>query len=207
MRGWIYDVAFSPLTTRWYAEVLRRLPMGSHLLDVGIGTGGALSKNARLVRERDLRVTGVDIDPDYVRRSQRNLEKAGLDDLVDVMAESVYDHKGGPYDAVYFSASFMLLPQPARALQHVASLLSSEGRVFFTQTFQEKRSALVERAKPLLGRVTTIEFGQVTYEDDFLSTIDRGGLELFELTTLKSSRARTYRLAVGVPRGMEPIRE
>src|SRR5690606_11428696 len=130
------------------------------------------------------------------------LAKKGLRDRVDVRLESIYDHRGGPYDAVYFSASFMLIPDPAGCLRHVVDLLEPDGRVFFTQTFQERPSKLIEKAKPLLKTVTTIEFGQVTYEDDFLHTIEEGGLELVELETMSRSldRARSYRLAVGRPR-------
>jgi 2-polyprenyl-3-methyl-5-hydroxy-6-metoxy-1,4-benzoquinol methylase len=200
VRGLIYDAAILRLTSRWYQQVLARVPEGAHILDVGIGTGGALAHNADLVRAKHLRVTGIDIDPDYIDRSQRRLSGVGLRDHVDVKLESVYDHGGGPYDAVYFSASFMLLPQPAEALHHVTGLLSDAGRVFFTQTFQDRRSRLMERAKPLLKKVTTIDFGRVTYEEDFREICTQGGLELVELTTMDTSGPRSYRLAVGVPR-------
>lgn len=202
MRALIYDAAILTLTGRWYAEVLDRLAPGTRLLDVGIGTGGALAANAETVVAKDIRVTGVDIDADYVTRARRVLAKKGLRDRVDVRLESIYDHRGGPYDAVYFSASFMLIPDPAACLRHVSDLLGPDGRIFFTQTFQDRPSKLIERAKPLLKTVTTIEFGQVTYEDDFLRTVEEGGLEIVALETMSRSidRARSYRIAVGRPR-------
>lgn len=199
MRGLIYDAAILPLTTRWYAEVLDRLPVGARLLDVGIGTGGALAKNAETVRAKSLNIVGVDIDEDYVKRSRKNLSKAGLDGRVEVVLQSIYDHHGGPYDAAYFSASFMLMPDPPAVLRHVVSLLGDTGRVYFTQTFQDRPSALMEKAKPLLKAVTTIEFGKVTYEDDFRETVQAGGLRLTELVTMERSGSRSYRLAIGVP--------
>jgi hypothetical protein len=72
--------------------------------------------------------------------------------------------------------------------------------VYFTQTFQDRKSSLLEKAKPLLGKVTTIEFGRVTYEQDFRQTVDAGGLDLQELVTMDKSGSRSYRLAVGVPK-------
>ena len=202
MRGWIYDAAILPLTTKWYAEVLSRIPNRATLLDVGIGTGGALAKNAATIRRKELHVVGVDIDEDYVKRSQAHMRKAGVEDLVDVRLESIYEHHGGPYDAAYFSASFMLMPDPPAVLRHVSTLLSPSGRVYFTQTFQDRKSAVMERAKPLLGKVTTIEFGRVTYEDDFLRTVEDGGLDLHELVTMDRKGSRSYRLAVGAPRAV-----
>lgn len=199
MRAWIYDRAILKLTTRWYAEVLGRLPPGAHLLDVGIGTGGALAQNGALIRERDLHVTGVDIDPDYVAKATKRMFDAGLDEAIDVRLESIYDHAGGPYDAVYFSASFMLMPDPAAALRHVAGLLKPGGRIYFTQTFQDKRSKVLEKVKPMLKAATTIEFGRVTYEDDFREVVAEGGVELTELVVMERKGTQSYRLAVGRP--------
>lgn len=167
IRSIIYDTLIVGLTAKWYAEVLQRLPTGAALLDVGIGTAGALLANAGLVEQKRLRITGIDIDGDYVERARNELLRAGLQDRIEVRHESVYDHRGGPYDAVYFSGSFMLLPEPERALRHCALLLRPNGRLYFTQTIQQQRSRWMETIKPLLKRVTSIDFGRVTYEEDF----------------------------------------
>jgi SAM-dependent methyltransferase len=201
LRAWIYDKAIVSLTSGWYAEVLARLPNEARLLDVGIGTGGALAKNAPVIFSKKLQVTGVDIDPDYVRRASAVMAKSDLQNFVDVRLESIYDHKGGPYDAIYFSASFMLMPDPAGALRHVSPLLVDGGLIFFTQTFQERPSPFLEKAKPLLKKVTTIEFGSVTYEDAFQQTVAAGGVEILNWKALGRQGARAYRMAVGRPVG------
>lgn len=166
------------------------------MLDVGIGTGSALARNRAILRSKNLRISGIDIDSDYVLRAHKCILDAGLGDTVDVRLESVYDHSGGPYDAVYFSASFMILSEPERALHQVSTLLSPGGRIFFTQTFSERRSALLEKAKPLLKNFTTVEFGRVTYEDDFVDTLRAGGFQLEELTVMNRNPIHSYRLAV-----------
>lgn len=196
LRAWVYDRALLGLTTGWYGAVLDRLPAGSRLLDVGIGTGGALARHAATVREKDLRVTGLDIDADYHARCVREVARARLTAHVTPLLESVYDHRGGPYDAAYFSASLMLLPDPVAALRHVVGLLAPGGTLFATQTFHHRRSALRERAKPLLRHLTTIEFGRITYEEDFRRVVAAAGLHLAELVTLDRTRSSSYRLAV-----------
>ncbi len=201
MRAWIYDKAIVSLTSSWYASVLARLPDGARLLDVGIGTGSALARNADQVHRKDIRVIGVDIDADYVKSAKKAVVDSGLSDRVEVRLESIYDHSGGPYDAIYFSASFMLMPDPPAVLRHVTTLLADGGELYFTQTFQDKPSKFLEKAKPLLKKVTTIEFGKVTYEEDFLQTIASGGVEIIALEKLGSHGARSYRMAVGRPLG------
>ncbi|HEY0038937.1 MAG TPA: class I SAM-dependent methyltransferase [Longimicrobium sp.] len=199
IRSFIYDALILRLTSRWYAEVLRRVPEGAALLDVGIGTAGALLANAELVERKRLRVVGIDIDADYVARARRRLGDSVLAGHAEVRLESIYDHRGGPYDAVYFSGSFMLLPEPERALRHCCALLGPGGRIFFTQTIQEQPARWMEVLKPMLKRITSIDFGGVTYEDGFRAQIHDAGLELEEFTALDRHGSRASYIAVARP--------
>jgi 2-polyprenyl-3-methyl-5-hydroxy-6-metoxy-1,4-benzoquinol methylase len=199
IRSFIYDTLILRLTSGWYAEVLRRVPEGARLLDVGIGTAGALLANDDLVKRKGLRVVGIDIDADYIARAQRRLRDSSLAGLAEVRRDSVYDHQGGPYDAVYFSGSFMLLPEPEEALRHCCALLSPGGRMFFTQTIQKQPARWMEILKPMLKRVTSIDFGRVTYEDDFRAQIRAAGLELEEFTALAHHGSRASYIAVAKP--------
>ena len=199
IRSFIYDTLILRLTSRWYAEVLRRVPEGTALLDVGIGTAGALLANAELVKRKGLRVTGIDIDADYIERARRRLRDSPLAELVRVRLESVYHHQGGPYDAVYFSGSFMLLPEPEQALRHCCALLNPGGRIYFTQTIQTQPARWMEILKPMLKQATSIDFGRVTYENDFKAQIRAAGLELEEFTTLAHHGSRASCVAVARP--------
>jgi SAM-dependent methyltransferase len=197
IRAWVYDRVIAGMTAKWYRQVLERLPDGARLLDVGIGTGAALARCADVVRAKNLTVVGLDIDRDYLAYCQAALGRAGLTGHVTPVLGSVYDHRGGPYDAVYFSASLMLLPDPVAAITHVSTLLAPGGRLYSTQTFHHRRSPVLERAKPLAQHVTTIHFGRVTYEHEFRKAFADAGIELEELTTMHSTRRSSYRLAVG----------
>jgi SAM-dependent methyltransferase len=196
VRAWIYDRFIAGITTSWYREVLDRLPEGARVLDVGIGTGTALVGCADLVRAKQLQLTGLDIDPDYLARCRVRMARAGLSEQVTPLLASVYDHRGGPYDAVYFSASLMLLPDPVAAIAHTAAQLTPDGRLFSTQTFHHRRSPVLERIKPAIKRITTINFGRVTYEDEFRRAFAAAGVELVELTTMTKRRTSSFRLAV-----------
>lgn len=199
IRSFIYDTLILRLTSRWYAEVLWRVPEGAALLDVGIGTAGALLANSDWVKRKCLRVTGIDVDADYVARAQRRLRDSPLAALVEVRLESFYDHQGGHYDAVYFSGSFMLLPEPEQALRHCRALVNPSGRIFFTQSIRKQPARWMEILKPMLKWVTSIDFGRVTYEDDFKAQIRAAGLELEEFTILAQHGSRASCIAVARP--------
>ncbi|RMX67966.1 hypothetical protein DD238_000549 [Peronospora effusa] len=202
-RARIYDAIIAKLTTGWYAEVLKRLPHGSKLLDVGIGTGLALINNRQQLKLKQIEVDGVDYDKDYMVRCQTLVKEKQLTSLVQVHHASIYDFQEGPYDAVYFSSSLMLMPDAAKALQHCMGMLKQKtGRIYVTQTIQTRHSRLMEIVKPLLKFLTTIDFGTVTYEDDLLITFKKSGLTLREHvpisgTTMTSTRS--FRLFVLEP--------
>ncbi|WP_019593056.1 class I SAM-dependent methyltransferase [Thioalkalivibrio sp. ALM2T] len=199
MRSALYDRFVLRLTTPWYAEVFQRLLKDAVVLDVGVGTAGALLANADAIRDKWLHVVGIDVDADYIARARHRVRDSGLQDRVELSQESVYDHQGGPYDAVYFSASFMLLPEPERALTHCSRMLKPDGRIYFTQTIQQRPARWLERLKPMLRRVTTIDFGRVTYEADFRAHIRSAGLELEEFTVLSRHGGRASCIAVARP--------
>lgn len=101
-----------------------------------------------------------------------------MQDYVSVCHKSILDYTGGLYDAIYFSASLMILPDPVNALNHVKNMLNENGRIFVTQTIETNRSFLVELVKPLLKYILTIDFGSVTYERDLLAAFKSANLKL-----------------------------
>jgi len=196
IRSVIYDTLILRLTSRWYAEMLSRIPEGARLLDVGIGTAGALLANADLVKRKGQHITGIDIDADYIERARGRLQGSAVKDCIEARLESVYDHHGGPYDAVCFSGSFMLLPEPGQALSHCRSLLKPDGRLYFTLTVQMKSARWMEVLKPMLKWVTSIDFGRVTYEDAFKAQLRSAGFEVEEFTALARQGSRVAHIAV-----------
>ncbi|ETV87532.1 hypothetical protein H257_01073 [Aphanomyces astaci] len=200
VRGKLYDFVFVGLSTGWYREVLDLLAPKSRMLDVGIGTGMALLHNKALVESKNLVVDGVDYDKDYIVDCKNNVIAHGLADSIHVHHASIYDYTSPtPYDAVYFSASLMIMPDPVEALRHTASLLTPTGRVYVTQTIQTQKSWLMEVGKPLLKFLTTVDFGNVTYEDDFERTAAAAGLRIVVNQAISGSTkqsVRSFRLFV-----------
>lgn len=207
-KSYIYDVLILSMTEAWYRTVLEKLPDGSILLDVGIGTGGALLRCTDLLVKKDLKVVGIDIDSAYVDAGHEAILHAGMDDRISINVVDVYEAKekvldlvkqiGGTedsdgrfVDAVYFSGSFSLLPDPVKALQLVAEFVKpkdgEKGSIFITQTYQRKTPFFLPYLKPLLKYATTIDFGQLVTEDDILSTFEESRLEVVQHEVIPNS--------------------
>ncbi|CAE7749765.1 unnamed protein product, partial [Symbiodinium necroappetens] len=104
------------------------------------------------------------------------------------------------FDAVYFSGSFSVLPDPPEALRAVLPLMKRNGRVFITQTFQKRSSPVMAFLKPLLKYITTIDFGQLVTEADLERLISSAGcFEVLENKPIPGSVAthlQTARLVI-----------
>jgi SAM-dependent methyltransferase len=203
LRCWIYDGAIVPLTSKWYQEVLYNIPPGSRVLDVGIGTGAALVANANLVREKHITLVGVDYDAAYIEKCQVLIDSHSLSDHVSATCCSFYGYKDEErFDHIYFSGSFMILPDPQGALRHALGLLkdtTNNGRLYFTQTFELSRNVFLEKLKPALAYLTSIDFGRVTYVEELEEVFQEVGVVVVSSTQIhdgNASRGRESRLLV-----------
>ena len=194
VRAWIYDKIFKNLSSGWYETVIDYLPANSHVLDVGVGTGTSLLSQLPKIREKNIQWMGIDINTSYLKACQEKIDEMGAQTNVSVREQSIYDFEAEEkLDAVYFSASFMLLPDQQEALLTAMKSLKEGGVICFTQTFEVKPAPVMEKIKPLLKRITTVEFGVVTYLDAFVHLLSSVGLEVSHNQVMKKQGPREMR--------------
>ena len=184
------------MTSLWYQTVLLKLDSGSKVLDVGMGTCTSLLANQSLISEKELVFVGVDYNEDYVLAAKRNISKTETINKGSVESHfgSVYDElllqsitPKNKFDAIYFSGSLSLMPEPIEALKVSSSFLKKDGRIFITQTYQNPKcrenyilNLFLKNVKPLLKYITTVDFGQLIYEDDMLQVFQESGFTIVE---------------------------
>jgi len=196
-----YDIIIIHMTSLWYEAVFMKIAatMGFNklqnrnkgeppfrLLDVGIGTATALLTQKRYLEGLNTKVVGVDYDAEYVAAARQSVSAAGLSDRVIIHCCSIYEatpveeevRKHGKFDAVYFSGSFSLMPDPLEALLVVAKYVKSGGFIYITQTFQKKSFPGASIGKPLLKYITTIDFGQLFFETQLEDVLRKSGLKV-----------------------------
>lgn len=225
----VYDTLILRMTEKWYRAVLLHVNDGSIILDVGVGTGGALLQCADLIIAKNLYIVGIDIDSAYVEAGKAAIIAANVSDRVSIDKVDVYDGreqlldlvtnlsrgrtrtttndkaataaKGQFVDAVYFSGSFSLLPDPVKALRLVSTFVITEGtnnadpKVYITQTYQRHTPFFLPYVKPLLKYATTIDFGQLVKEEDVLQTFKESGLEIVEHGVIPDSIDNRFQAA------------
>ena len=220
-KSFVYDAMILSMTEKWYRAVLERLDDGSVLLDVGIGTGGALLRCIDLIESKDLKIVGIDIDAAYVEAGKVRVQQAGLSDRISIEKVNVYEGNerimeqskklgattnsdGAFVDAVYFSGSFSLLPDPTKALQLVSTFIkrndvkdtpAEKGKIYITQTYQRKTPFFLPFVKPLVKYATTIDFGQVVREEEVLQIFRDSNLEVVKHEVIPGSVDNTFQAA------------
>jgi S-adenosylmethionine-diacylgycerolhomoserine-N-methlytransferase len=106
-------------------------PAGSHVLELGCGTGRNLIAAAK--RYPGARFHGVDISGAMLTTAQKSIAAAGLDGrihLAQADATRVGPVTGGRrFERVFFSYSLSMMPAWRQALAHGASLLAPGGRL------------------------------------------------------------------------------
>lgn len=212
----LYDFLIVKMTARWYRQVLTLLPMNSTLLDIGIGTGTGLLHNSDLVASKGIRVVGVDYSEAYVKAAAESVASSSIRDLVTPIHASIFDYNKDykdKYDAVYFSGSFMTLPNQVAALRHAARMLREKNNasqpnakqranIYFTQSF-EKNNWFGRNISPLikylLSHLLFVDFGKITFEHDFRSVLKESGVEILEFRTMEKSFNRSAVLVCAKP--------
>lgn len=172
------------------------------VLDVGIGTGTSLIQNKSLIKEKNLTVIGVDYNAEYIATAKKSVIVEKLSDQLRMHCISIYDEdvpsvvaSDGLFDVVYFSGSFSLMPDPGAALRVAKTLLKPKGKIYITQTYQKKNVPFLSFIKPLLLYMTSVDFGNLTFEKDVQDILDRSGMTVLRNEPIHGSVNNQYQSA------------
>ncbi|MHC4831685.1 MAG: SAM-dependent methyltransferase [Planctomycetota bacterium] len=181
LRSAIYSLLIRKVTWVHYKHLFEMLPEGARVLDIGVGNGLMLDWFAPKIRQKQIELHGLDVHREYLKECRRRIMRHQVSDLVTVEQRCVFDYleqvEGIP-EHVYFSASFMLLPEPERLLELILDRLPEGGRVLFAQTLLERPNKFAEAIKPKLKFLTTVDFGRVQYRHDFTAQLEELGFEI-----------------------------
>jgi SAM-dependent methyltransferase len=170
----VYEMLFGPVSELCYHSVLSYFPENAAVLDVGIGNGFMIGRFHVLIKSKRLKITGIDISEQALRRCARRINAFALEDYIELHLASIegFRPQAVPrFDFVFFSMSFMLIKDQKGVLDQVRSMVSRGGEIVFFQTMFKKKLPVVNFIKPRLKYVKGIDFGPALHEDGFFSLL------------------------------------
>ena len=176
-----------------YELICRKLALepGMRLLDVGCGWGGMVIHAAR---DHGVRAVGVTISKEQATLARERVAAAGLDGRVEIRLADYRDVQDGPYDAIssigmfehvgaarldaYVTVLHGLLAPGARLLNHAISRPPGGRARFASRSFVQRY---------------VFPDGELHEIGEVVSTLQRGGLEVRHVESLREHYALTLR--------------
>lgn len=177
---------FAPLYDAFYGAVLEpgrrvairgmNLRSGARVLEVGVGTGLSLS-----AYPEDVRVTGVDISPEMLRRARTRADLRGLVQVADlrVMDARAIDYDDASFDVVVAMYVVSVTPEPEQVIAEMRRVCRPAGQLVIVNHFRTT-SRLVRWTERLLQPLhRRVNYSAELDQDEF---VQRTGLKVMQST-------------------------
>jgi len=192
LKNYIYDY----FVVKNYTELLNKhfltfIPANSYILDIGIGTGSSMISNTDLIKSKNIKITGVDIDEIYLSKCRDNIKKYDLSNHIDVKnnQEFFVPDNHNRYDFILFSDSYAVIPDVHDLINSCKKYLTPNGRIVIITTLDQNTNEFKRLFKSSIYYFTTIDFGKVTTVDEFkskINDINHMHIELFDIILTKT---------------------
>lgn len=93
---------------------LPKVPKNAKIVDMGSGDGKVV---IALAKKFKTKVEGVEINPILVRRSRKNIDKAGLSDQITIISKSFWDVDLRQYDTVFMYGTSYIMKKLEKKVQ------------------------------------------------------------------------------------------
>ncbi|OKK03531.1 hypothetical protein AMK26_18790 [Streptomyces sp. CB03234] len=101
---------------------------GTHLVDMGAGTGSNIAHLDERRRKECRRITLVDVSASMLDVARRRVERSGWDNVETVLASATdYRPQDGQVDIVVFSYALTMMPDWFAAVDHARAILKPGG--------------------------------------------------------------------------------
>jgi ubiquinone/menaquinone biosynthesis C-methylase UbiE len=154
--------------------LLLEIPANSTILDLGIGTAYSYCQNADLLKERKIKIIGIDIDESYILRARHSLIDYDLVEEIELICADIYktDLDGRTFDYVVFSDSYAVIPNVNNMMRYCERFMKEyTGYMIVTSCLFDEYDPTLDRIKQNLKYVSAIEYGQLMLKSDLESYI------------------------------------
>jgi ubiquinone/menaquinone biosynthesis C-methylase UbiE len=178
---WVSPAVVAALQLDLHDRLVKELPVGSRLLDVGCGGG---QHAVQIARQRpDLNVVGIDISTTMVRRSRALARRSNVAEKTSFDLGDAMDLKfdSASFDAVYCAGPLKQLSAKSRALHECVRVLRPGGRLL---AMDVNRGCSYEDVVAFVRRTPLPSFGRQLLKIYFSGIVARQSIDLDEARAL-----------------------
>ena len=178
---WVSPAVVAALQLDLHERLIRSLPAGARVLDVGSGGGQHAVQIAQA--RPDLQVVGVDVSSTMVKRSRALARRARVADKVSFDLGDAMDLKfaSGSFDALYCAGPLKQVPDKSRVLQECYRVLRPGGRML---AMDVNRGCSYEDVVAFVNRTPLPSPGRQVLKLYFSTYVARQTLDLDEARAL-----------------------
>lgn len=183
LRSCVYDAFVDSSDS--YHLVLDAVPVDTHLLIIGIGTGRCVIENSALLISKNISIVAIDSDKDYVHQCHENIQSSPTPNLkshIRVYHADIHSFTSRCryFDHILFASNVLHVPRLSERLRTLVDELlidREDGRIYFTHVFQLCKSPWFE----FIGN------NDVIYEQDFEDCIYDCNLAVVDMKSVHDS--------------------
>lgn len=147
-----YDISFGLISDYGRQETIKIINQKpGHVLEIGVGTGLALPNYAP-----HMRVTGIDLSEDMLKRAQKRADKAGLRNIhaLECKDATSTGYEDNSFDSAVAMYVMSVAPEPEKILAEIARIVKPGGEIYLLNHFasDNKRLHFVEKLTAPLCR-------------------------------------------------------
>lgn len=181
---WVSPAVVAALEDDLHDSLIRRLPKGAQVLDVGSGGG---QHAVKVVQQRpDLRVIGIDISSTMVRRARALAQKANVADRVTFERGDATNlpFSTDSFDAVYCAGPLKQVADKTGLLAECHRVLRPGGRLL---AMDVNRGCSYEDVSAFVNRTPLPELGRLVLKLYFSTYVARQSIDLDDARALWST--------------------
>jgi ubiquinone/menaquinone biosynthesis C-methylase UbiE len=178
---WVSPAVVAALQSDLHERLIRDLPIGARLLDVGCGGG---QHAVKIVQERpDLSVIGIDVSTTMVKRARALAHRANVADKVTFELGDAMDLQfaSASFDGVYCAGPLKQVANKSRVLHECHRVLRPAGRLL---AMDVNRGCSYEDVVAFVNRTPLPRPGRLLLKVYFSAYVARQSLDLDEARAL-----------------------